>query len=147
MSTCLAGDDGLDAAVLRDALFGDIHAADDLDAGDDGRVGVFRRGHDFLQHAVQAHADAHLAFGRLDVDITGVDLDGVLDDRVDQLDDRRVGDFIGDLLGDPDHLVDIEFFFQLLGGLLGVFLAVAGVDGRQDLRRVLIFGRMSLPVR
>jgi hypothetical protein len=54
----------------------------------------------------------HLGLVRLDVNITGVDPDGVLNDRVDQLDDRRVGHLVRDLLGDAHHFLDIEFLLS-----------------------------------
>jgi len=96
-------------------------------------VGVLGCRHDFLQDTVQAQAHTHLGLVRLDVNITGVDPDGVLNDRVDQLDDRRVGHLVRDLLGDAHHFLDIEFLLQLLDGLLGLFFAVVGIDGVHDL--------------
>ncbi len=42
-----------------------------------------------VKHAVDAVLDHHLVVARLDVDVRGPALDGVEDDGVDQLDDRR----------------------------------------------------------
>jgi hypothetical protein len=42
-----------------------------------------------VEHAVDAVLDHHLVVAGLDVDVRGAALDGVEDDRVDELDDRR----------------------------------------------------------
>ncbi len=80
----------LDAAVLRQALLGDVEPRHDLDAADDRRLEAIdlRRQHLRLQHAVDAVADAERFFLGLDVNVAGA-LVGRLDqDLVDQLDDR-----------------------------------------------------------
>ena len=48
---------GLDAAVLRPALLGDVQARHHLDPRHDGRVNDFRHGLDVVQDAVDAEAD------------------------------------------------------------------------------------------
>ena len=67
------------------------------------------------QHAVDAEADAQLAAVGLEVDVRGALVDCLGDERVDELDDRRlVGglaqvDDLGTLVGDGllvDHVVD-----------------------------------------
>ena len=80
----------LEAAVLRDALLGDVQLGHDLDARDDRRVELLvDRLHRLVQHAVDAVLDHHLAVAGLDVDVRGAALQRVEDRRVDQLDDRR----------------------------------------------------------
>ncbi len=94
------------APVLGDAPLGDVEVRHDLHARDDpGRHAARHRG-DVLQDTVDAKAHAHLlAIGR-EVDVGGVQLDGLADELVDELDDRRVvgglaqvDDFGGGLLG------------------------------------------------
>ena len=85
-----AGDAQLEAAVLRHALLGDVELRHDLDAADDrGVMALVDRLERFVEHAVDAVLDDHLVVARLDVDVRGAALDGVEDDGVDQLDDRR----------------------------------------------------------
>ena len=85
-----AGDAELEAAVLRHALLGDVELRHDLDAADDrGVMALVDRIERFVEHAVDAVLDHHLVVARLDVNVRGAALDGVEDDRVDELDDRR----------------------------------------------------------
>ena len=86
-----AGDLEADAAVLGQALLGDVEPAHDLDARDDARLERARQRLDRLvEHVVDAEAHADLALEGLEVDVAGALLDGVLQQRVHQLDDRRV---------------------------------------------------------
>ncbi len=90
----------VDPPVLRQAPLADVHRAHDLDAAGDGAqqvLGDFQR---FVQAAVDAVADPHAAFGRLDVDVAGPLLHRVEDDVVHQADHRRLA---GDLL----HVADV----------------------------------------
>jgi hypothetical protein len=76
---------GLDAAVLRAPLLDHVHAAEQLDAR--GHRACITPGHlvDGVQHAVDAKADhAHLA-PRLEVDVAGALVEGVLPQPVDHL--------------------------------------------------------------
>ena len=73
---------------------------------DDRRVHLVRRAQLLDQPAVDAVADAQRVVARLDVDVAGAFLDGVVDEVVDQLDDRRVAGRlleVGDVL---DLLLD-----------------------------------------
>src|SRR5262245_22800178 len=86
----------LDAAVLWQALLGDVEPGHDLDAADDRgletgdcRVHFLR-----LQYAVHAVTDPQCLFFGLDVDVAGPFVGGVDQDFVDELDDRR---FLGHL--------------------------------------------------
>ena len=89
----LARQPQLEAAVLRHALLGDVELRHDLDARDDRAVeALVDRPHRRLQHAVDAVLHVHRVVLRLDVDVAGAPLDGGVDRRVDEADDRaRVG--------------------------------------------------------
>ncbi len=80
----------LDAAVLRQALLGDVELGHDLDARDERVAQLQRRMHHVVEHAVDAEADAHLLLVRLDVDVGGAALERVDQQHVDEPDDRRV---------------------------------------------------------
>src|SRR3989344_5305231 len=85
-----AGVARLDAAVERAALFDHVHAAQQLDVRGLGLHDG--QGHlvDGVQHAVDAETDgAHLA-ARLEVDVGGALVEGVLPQPVDHLDDALV---------------------------------------------------------
>ncbi len=80
----------LDAAVLGQPALGDVQLRHDLEAGGDGVLQLHGRLHDFVEHAVDAVADPEQALIGLDMYVAGFALDGVGQDEVDQLDDRRV---------------------------------------------------------
>ena len=79
-----------DAAVLGDPALRDIELGHDLDAGDEpGHPVVGHRGR--IDHdAVHPVANLHRLAPRVEVDVGGAAVDGVGDDRVDELDDRRL---------------------------------------------------------
>jgi hypothetical protein len=85
-------DADLDAAVLRQALFGDVQVAEDFDAGHDRRLEALDLGRHrhLLQHAVDAVPDAQFVLERFEVDVGGAQLDRILQDLVDEADDRGV---------------------------------------------------------
>src|SRR5262249_39691486 len=96
----------LEAPVLRDASLGDVQLRHDLDAGDDRpMVTLVDRIHGLVQNAVDAVLDDDDILLSLDVHVRGAPLDGIEDDRIDQLDDGR------GVLRDP---VDREGFLALL---------------------------------
>ena len=86
----LLADLELDAAVLRHASLGDVQLRHDLEARDERRLELHRRLHHFLQRAVDAIANADLVLEALEVNVRRAALHGVGENRVDQLDDRRV---------------------------------------------------------
>ena len=49
-----------------------------------------------MEHAVDAEPDAQVVLGRLDVDVGRAVADRLRDEQVDELDDRRVLDDLGD---------------------------------------------------
>ena len=80
----------LDAAVERAALLDHVHAAEQLDARDHRVHHRQRQLVDGVHHAVDAKADrAHLA-PRLEVDVAGALVEGVLPEPVDHLHDALV---------------------------------------------------------
>ena len=85
----------------------------DLDARDDRRLEALDlRGHrHFLQHAVDAVADAQLVLERLDVDVGGAQRDRLGQHLVDEADDRRV----------LRRLVEIAVVLALVGDDLEAF--------------------------
>jgi hypothetical protein len=85
-----AGDAQADAAVLRQALLGDVEARHDLDARDQQRRHRTLGLQHLAQHAVDAEAHDEPVLEGLDVDVRGVFLDGLGQHGVDQADDRRV---------------------------------------------------------
>ena len=118
----LAGELDADAAVLRQALLGDVQAGHDLDARDDDRLEALRRRDDVVEDAVDAEADRQVALERLDVDVAGAVLDRLEEQRVDQPDDRRlvVGvEQVARLLEVGGHQVEallVEAVHQVRGG-------------------------------
>ena len=96
----------LDAAVLRQPPLGDVQLGHDLEPRDDRVAQLHRRLHHFVEHAVDAVADAELLLVGLDVDVRRVALDGVGEDQVHELDDRGV-------LGFARQLADVDVVFVL----------------------------------
>ena len=77
-----------DPAILWRARFGDVHAAHDLDThGHCWPVGLVERAY-LSEHAVDPVADAQEADFRLKVDVGGLALHSIGQQRVDQPDDR-----------------------------------------------------------
>ncbi len=82
----------VDAAVLRQALLGDVELGHDLEARDHGalqRLDVLRHRH-LVQHAVDAVADAQVVLHGLDVDVRRALVERFADDLVHELDDARL---------------------------------------------------------
>ena len=87
------GQHELHAAILRNALFRDVHAGNDLDARGDLVLDGERRLRDFLQHPVNAVADAVKLLVRFEMQVGGAGVDGIEQDFLDVFDDRRIVDF------------------------------------------------------
>ena len=88
-----------EAAVLRDAAFGDIQFRHHLDAGDEVGLKLPRQGgHGLLQHAVNPELHHHGVVAALDVDVTRAPLQPGKDDGIHQ----------------PDHGADVPLLHQVL---------------------------------
>ncbi len=85
----------------------------DLDAGDDRRVQPFGRGFVLVQHAVDAVPQNQIVRKRLQVNIAGLHIDGLVDDMVDQFDDRSFRRHVADVLGGLEVDLNILFFFDI----------------------------------
>ena len=112
----VAADLELDAAVLRQAALGDVERGHDLEARRDRVAQLERRPHLLLEDAVDAEPHAEALLVRLDVDIRRLLLDRRQQDRVAELDDRRLAglvlevDDVDVLVGDRGvvDVVDVE---------------------------------------
>ena len=132
----MLSDADLDAAVLRHALLGDVELGHDLETRGDGALHLERRRHHLVEHAVDAVAHAELLLERLDVDIARPLVHRVRDERVDELDDRRVlahaprrARIVVHLLDDLEVLLHVlHDFGERVGGF------VEAVDGALDRR-------------
>ncbi|MNV32644.1 hypothetical protein D3C71_1239860 [compost metagenome] len=87
-----------DAPVLRQAAFGDVQPRHDLDAADHRGGQVGGRALAFDQHPVHAVAHLQAVLEGFDVDVRGTQLEGTLDDQVDQADHRRFGGQVAQML-------------------------------------------------
>ena len=91
----------LDAAVLRQAFLRDAHrAGHDLEPADDGGLQTFRRRLHFLEHAVDAEADAEFFVERLEMNVAGARAMGFDQQHRNHADDRRVR-FVGRASASP----------------------------------------------
>ena len=114
----------LDAAVLGQALLGDVHLRENLDARRDGLLELRRRVHDLVEDAVDAVPHAIFAFVGLDVNVRRTALDRIRQDDVHEPDDGR---FLA--------LVDESFEVDRL--LLGLLDDLEGGVGRVHDRHLL----------
>ena len=133
----LAADADAHAPVLRQAAFGDVQAAHDLEARDQRQLHLLGRRRRVHQHAVDAVAQPQRLLERLDVDVAGAVFDGLDQDEVGQLDDRGflagggqlvevdlLDGFPGDL-----HAVGVGLRLALLLGVLDDVLHAAALGG------------------
>ena len=85
-----AGDPQRDTAVLGQTFLGDVQLGHDLDARHHQRRHGAAGLQDLLQHAVDPESDCEAVLVGLDVDIRGVFLHGLGEDRVDEANDGRL---------------------------------------------------------
>ena len=78
------------AAILRQAFFGDVELRHDLDARDDRRMQGARRLDQVAQRAVDAQAHHRAGFEWLDMDVGGAVAQRLGEQCIDQTDQRRV---------------------------------------------------------
>ena len=95
-----------DAAVLRLAALGDVELREHLQARRDAGGHLLRDALHLAEHAVDAEADDERVLLRLEVDVGGVLLGGLEDQRVDEPDERPVGDAVVGLEVVAVRLVD-----------------------------------------
>jgi hypothetical protein len=133
----------LDTAVLGKPALGDVELGHDLDARGDGVLELERRLHHLVEHAIDAVARAEVLLVGLDVDVRRIPLDGVGQDEVHELDDRRVLGLLGELadvdvlivVHDVDvHVVEVRHDVGKARGLVVVAIdrALDGVVGGDD---------------
>src|SRR5690606_7900556 len=82
----------LDAAVLRETPLRDVQVREDLEARDQRGLHIRRWPHDLLQYTIDPVTDADLLLVALEVDVRRAAGDCVIEDAVDELDDRSVLD-------------------------------------------------------
>src|SRR5690606_4630475 len=79
-----------DAPVLGQAALGDVKVGEQLDARGNRRShGARRRIADVLDDAVDAVTQVQAIIKGFDMDIRGAEVEGAVDDLVDEADDRR----------------------------------------------------------
>src|SRR4051812_27929244 len=136
-----------DAAVLRLAALGDVELREHLQARRDAGRHPPRDALHLVQHAVDAQPHGQRILLGLEVDVAGPVLGGLEDDRVDQPDERDVGDAVLDLevvgialrlgLGEAVFDLDCRTRAERLGGTGEspdlVLDVVAGRDGDLEL--------------
>ena len=83
-----AGDIFLDAAVLGQAAFGDVHVRHHFDAGNDGQREMTRRRRHLIKGAVDAITDFEFVLKRLEMDVARTVLDRLIKDKIDKANDR-----------------------------------------------------------
>ena len=104
-----------ETSILRLAFLGDVEAAHELDACDQGLPDAVAVYDLFLKHSVDTLANAQELLLGLDVNIRGLHAHGVVEHALDELDDRRV---CGALFGCQRVNVEIgraELLIELLG--------------------------------
>ena len=128
----------VEPAVLRDALLGDVHAGEDLDAGDDAGESRGGEAHDLDEVAVYTHTDDDIVLERFDVDVRRLADVRLLHEVVDQLDNGGVVDAGLDLVHFLRRVVGDEvdrLHLLLLLAVEQLRIAVVALDGAQDVLR------------
>ena len=123
----LALDADVDAAVLREALLGDIHPAHHLDARNERGLVTFqlRRHRGLMQNAVDAIPDAQFVFRRFKMNVRRAVLERFPDDLVDELDDARLLVVLGDFLVGGElqvHRIGLAHFIERFRADAVIFL-------------------------
>ena len=84
-----AGDVFLNAAVLRQAALGDVHVRHHFDARNDRQREMARRRRHFVKRAIDAVANFEFVLERLEMDVARPVLDRLIQDQIDEANDRR----------------------------------------------------------
>ena len=115
-----------DAAVLGEAALGDVHVRHDLDAGNDRQREVDgRRGH-FVEGTIDAIADFEILFEGFEVDVRGLFLDCLVEDKVHVADDRGGVGFGLEVCGVDGIASELQLAEDILHRL--AFAAVTIID-------------------
>ena len=104
-----------DSPVLRLPALGDVELGEHLQAGRDAVRHPLRNALDLVEHAVDAHAHEQCVLLRLEVDVARAVGGGLHDDRVDEPDERCIGDAVVDLEVVLRLVDDIELVEGRLG--------------------------------
>ena len=128
----------VDAAVLREAAFGDVEARHDLQARDDRvlEAGQVVRERDRDQDTVDAVADAEIIFLRLEVDVRRAFGDGLREDFGDEA--HHGGVLVGFDVGRSFGGREVVAFVFKAAGTHAVVVIDEGADA---------FGRGEIPLR
>ena len=123
----LALDADVDAAVLRQAFFGNVHAAHHLDARNERGLIAFqlRRHRRLMQNAVNAVANAQFVLRRFKVNVCRAVFERLPDDLVDEFDDTGLLIVLGNFLVVGDfqlHRLVIAHFIKRFGADAVIFL-------------------------
>jgi hypothetical protein len=105
----------VEAAVLRHTFFGNVETGHELETRNQRRSDLAFGGGLHAQHAVLAEADAQFFLVRLDVDVGGIHLDGVLEHGLQELHHRRIGQPLGRCQRPEIDVVGRHFLFEFLG--------------------------------
>ena len=91
----------IDAPVLGESAFGDVHVGHDFQSRNDGTLQDSKLwwDSDFVENAIDAIANPQIIFEGFDVDIGGAFHDGFADDLVDEFDHAGLGIIVGDVFG------------------------------------------------
>ena len=84
-----AGDVFLDAAILREAALGDVHVRHHFHARNDRQREMARRRRHFVKRAVDPVADLEFVLEGLEMDVARPVLDRLIQNQIDEADDRR----------------------------------------------------------
>ncbi len=130
-----------DAAVLGQALFGDVQVGHDLQSRDQRCMQCAVGLHDFAQVAVHAKAHAGMALVGLDVDVAGAVARGLREQGVEHADDGRVVGRLQQVLDRRQllhHAREVGVGLDLADhqGSAGLALRVGGADAVGQRARV-----------
>src|ERR1700722_16348027 len=104
----LAADANAHTTVLREAAFGDVEAAHDLNTRGERQLHLLGRRSDVDERAVNAITETDHLFKRLDVNIAGAVLDGLDENEVGQFDD-------GGFFAGGGELVEVDLLHRFFG--------------------------------
>ncbi len=129
---------GLDAAILRPALLGHVHAREDLDARGDGRHHRRWQLEYLVHHAVDAETHPASVAARLQVDVRGALLERVLQQPIDDMHDVAIVGTDFAALAQLHQLLEVEDGGRVVAGALGVLRQLDRALDTVELQQVAI---------